>query len=471
METTPQDIPAPRDALGPFQRLGEAIRSLQFKGTALVAVLTLSVTGIVAGYLVRSGRELVQTEHQLHLVQVAKMLAKAAGTTMQTGELNALQRLADESANGEPLLYVMFSDDQGRPLVSSENRKTAAFRGIKVESVAKAPVPGKPVPRNGSDEVPVFLDVTYPVTIRLDGPDVDAAQPNQKLLGYVRTGMSADGWQTTMSSRLDWLVGVGILGGLAAIPMGFLLIRRIVSPLEGLAQAMLRFSQGQLDVRSPVLRRDEIGRLAEAFNRMADQHQHTHERIVRLNAELEKRVVQRTQQLRELASREPLTGLFNRRHFNEMLERRFAEAQRYETDLSCLMIDLDGFKIVNDEFGHHVGDEVLQITANMITAQLRSSDVPARYGGDEFIALLPQTDVDRARVLVERIMERFQKELSAKLPHLRVTMSVGIASLPSPDIHDADGLVRLSDHALYEAKSSGKNRVVTALGATRTSAI
>ena len=135
----------------------------------------------------------------------------------------------------------------------------------------------------------------------------------------------------------------------AVIPLGFLLIRRIVSPLATVTHAMRRFSEGRLDVRSGVRRSDEIGRLAATFNCMADQHQRTHERIVRLNADLEDRVARRTKQLRELAVREPLTGLFNRRHFNEMLAQRFSEATRYDGDLSCLMLDLDDFKSVNDE--------------------------------------------------------------------------------------------------------------------------
>jgi diguanylate cyclase (GGDEF)-like protein len=225
---------------------------------------------------------------------------------------------------------------------------------------------------------------------------------------------------------------------------------------------MLRFSKGELDVRGPKGRRDEIGRLAMAFNRMADQHQQSHDRIVRLNAELEQRVAHRTRQLRELAAREPLTGLYNRRHFGEVLERSFAEALRYDNDLSCIMLDLDDFKNVNDAFGHQVGDELLVFMATTIMSQLRAADIPARVGGDEFVVLLPQTGVDRAYVLGERIVEKFTHEGTECFPQLRVGVSVGVAGLRTEGVVDTESLIRSADRALYEAKAAGTNVVVAA---------
>jgi diguanylate cyclase (GGDEF)-like protein len=164
----------------------------------------------------------------------------------------------------------------------------------------------------------------------------------------------------------------------------------------------------------------------------------------------------RTHQLRELASREPLTGLYNRRHFNETLERCLSEALRYDGDLSCVMIDLDHFKSVNDKFGHHAGDEILVLAANTITNQLRSADVAARFGGDEFILLLPQTDADHATVLTERICEQFRRLLAERIPRVETEMSVGIASVRGGQVTDSDALVRLADHALYQAKADRK---------------
>jgi diguanylate cyclase (GGDEF)-like protein len=246
-----------------------------------------------------------------------------------------------------------------------------------------------------------------------------------------------------------------------AIPLGFMLVRQIISPLEDVAQAMRRFSTGELDVRSAIRRRDEIGRLAETFNKMADEHQKAHENLTRFNTELEDRVARRTLQLRELASRDSLTGLYNRRHFNELLQTRLAEALRYNSELTCVMIDLDNFKTVNDVFGHQVGDDLLMIASSAVKQELRASDVAARFGGDEFIILLPQTDVQQAHVLVNRIAERFRRECAVRCPRVPIGMSIGAASLRSLRQLDATGLVRAADDALYRAKAAGKNCIVS----------
>ena len=222
------------------------------------------------------------------------------------------------------------------------------------------------------------------------------------------------------------------------------------------------FSAGQLQVRATPRRADEIGQIQAAFNRMADQHERNHNRVLRLNSELEERVARRTHQLRELAARDPLTGLYNRRHFNEMLEQQLAEAQRYGTDLSCLMIDLDNFKAVNDSQGHQRGDHLLIVAAQTIRDQLRGSDVAARFGGDEFVVLLPQTDGDRARVLGERVMAQFATESSRDNVGALATLSVGIASYQQLEQRDAGALIRAADRALYRAKSAGRNRLVVA---------
>ena len=441
----------------------DTLSTLQFKATALVVVLTLSVTAAVAGYLLQSSGQLAREQHDEQMVNAAALLAKAAAGPMADGDSDALKALAIESANGFPLLYVIFSGVDGAQLAVAQHRNVEILQKLRGDPADRVPVPGIPVIHAGTDEAPVFLDVTYPITHSEPEWGTSTRHPT-RLLGYVRTGMVANAWHRSMSDKLDLLIGVGVLALIVAIPLGFLVIRRIVAPLDGLAAAMLEFSQGDLDVRSRVVRRDEIGRLANAFNQMADQHQQTHGRIVRLNAELEERVAHRTQQLRELASRDPLTGLHNRRHFNETLTQRFAEAARYESDLSCIMIDLDEFKAANDAFGHQVGDDLLVLTARTLTDQLRSADVAARYGGDEFVVLLPQTDARQAHTLSERISERFSREVAEHFPEIPVSMSIGVASLLTTKAEDAESLVRVADRALYEAKAAGKNRLVSAVG-------
>lgn len=166
--------------------------------------------------------------------------------------------------------------------------------------------------------------------------------------------------------------------------------------------------------------------------------------------------------LREMAITDPLTGLANRRYFSEQLTRQFSEANRYDVDLSCCMIDLDHFKQLNDTFGHQVGDELICLVATSIQDICRSSDIAARYGGDEFVLLLPQTTAEEAVATVERIRYEVARRCdSHEKIRLPVTLSIGVASLKQDFPDSADGLVTMADRALYVAKEHGKNCVVS----------
>lgn len=432
-----------------------SLMSLQFKATTLVVALTLSVTAAASSYLLRSSLELARQDHEQGLVRLAAMVARAAADPLARGDSARLAVLVEDVADGRPLLYAVFTDPEGQELAAAVDGTSIDMAQLRSTVLSDA-VPGRAVYRRLPFEGPDCLDVRYPIRVDRHSPSTSESSETS-LLGYVQVGTLANTWHHWMSSKLDLLIGIGVLAAGIAIPLGFLLVRRIVSPLEGLSATMHRFSLGHLSVRSPVRRHDEIGHLALAFNRMADQHEQTHQRIVKLNTDLERRVAQRTKQLRELAARDPVTGLYNRRHFKEMLERGFSEAIRYRKDLSCIMIDIDDFKAINDNFGHHIGDEVISLAAATITGELRTSDNSARFGGDEFVILLPHTDEGRAFVLAERIAQRFGEELAAMLPQVNTGLSMGIASLESTQVVDAEALVQAADRALYRAKAAGKN--------------
>ncbi len=168
------------------------------------------------------------------------------------------------------------------------------------------------------------------------------------------------------------------------------------------------------------------------------------------------------EQLKAMAETDHLTGLKNRRSFAETLTRYFSEATRYGFDLTCCMCDLDHYKQINDTLGHQIGDQILQITAEIITNCLRTSDVGARYGGDEMVLLLPHTDLDHGRSVVERIAEQLSvRTANHPVLHHAVTLSIGVASLAANHPTSGDSLVSMADRALYCAKEAGKNRVMT----------
>jgi diguanylate cyclase (GGDEF)-like protein len=167
------------------------------------------------------------------------------------------------------------------------------------------------------------------------------------------------------------------------------------------------------------------------------------------------------EKLKRMATTDALTGLNNRRYFSEQLERQFSEAVRYDTDLCCCMIDLDHYKQLNDSLGHQVGDEILQLMARRIDDCLRSSDIAARYGGDEFVLLLPHTSSAEAHAVVRRLRESMA-EVTREHAKIRtpVTLSIGVASLRDDFPATADALVSMADRALYRAKELGKDRIM-----------
>ena len=170
-------------------------------------------------------------------------------------------------------------------------------------------------------------------------------------------------------------------------------------------------------------------------------------------------------QVEEMAATDPLTKLYNRRHFGKVLEQLFGEAQRYGTDLACVMIDLDGYKQLNDTYGHQVGDQLLVIAGKVISANLRRSDVAARYGGDEFVLLLPRTSAPEAAAVAQRIRDEFFQASAAVLKRERgTTMSIGVGSLGTGQPAHADQLVAVADAALYRAKDGGRDRISVSKG-------
>lgn len=163
-----------------------------------------------------------------------------------------------------------------------------------------------------------------------------------------------------------------------------------------------------------------------------------------------------------LAVTDPLSGLFNRRRFADVLRREFALTKRYKNELSCILLDLDLFKRINDRYGHEAGDTVLQEVSRAIVEGLREVDVPARYGGEEFVILLPHTNRANASIVAERLRKRIADiKFQFETDSVQVTASFGVASVSDtlgPD--DADRLVKRADQALYHAKAQGRDCVV-----------
>ncbi len=155
-----------------------------------------------------------------------------------------------------------------------------------------------------------------------------------------------------------------------------------------------------------------------------------------------------------------LTGLYNRRGLFDIGQREVERAQRFERPLTAIMLDIDLFKKVNDRYGHYTGDQVLCVIAERCTEELRKMDLFARYGGEEFAALLPETELEAAQAIAERLRQCIgDHPIKTERGTHTITISLGVAQI-TPDIQDLTDLLDTADQALYTAKQGGRNCVV-----------
>jgi diguanylate cyclase (GGDEF)-like protein len=202
-----------------------------------------------------------------------------------------------------------------------------------------------------------------------------------------------------------------------------------------------------------------IRRLREVQAAVATQKQTLEEANQALHEQISQ-IHDLQEKLREQANRDSLTGLFNRRYLEGTLERELSRCKREGTPLTMLLLDIDHFKLVNDTYGHPAGDEVLRVFARVLQESARAEDIVCRYGGEEFLLVLPKMPLAIARARAALLLETFRKTpVDFEARRIRVTTSIGIASVPGHGT-TVQELVRSADQALYRAKSGGRDRVV-----------
>ena len=220
-----------------------------------------------------------------------------------------------------------------------------------------------------------------------------------------------------------------------------------------------------------VRQKQQVERLAEEYKRQKEIALEMTEKFAKANKDLlqaQKEISSKNQKLESvnkklerLSITDGLTGFFNHRHMHTLLENEIHRAKRYELRLTCMMVDLDRFKEINDTHGHLAGDRVLQKVTEIIRRNIRDTDMPTRYGGDEFLIILPHTGEDRAHFLAKRIHnEILAYRFKTDTGEFQQTVSIGIAFFPHPKANTKEQFIKLVDEALYQAKEAGRNRVV-----------
>ena len=259
---------------------------------------------------------------------------------------------------------------------------------------------------------------------------------------------------TNMTRRV---LAIGLVASLLASALAWLAARRLSEDLYALARAASAVESGTPDARIPSTQSNrEVRRLSGALSSMTL-------RLLAAREAMEEKVRLRTLEL-EAANRaldlqartDALTGLLNRRGFETQMAFALALARRSGRPLGLITLDVDHFKRVNDTYGHEAGDEVLHRLARALQTRLRDADVVARLGGEEFVALLPDTDLHNAQCFAQTLIAAFAR---AEDPVVgRITVSAGVTALRGRDDSDKD-MLRRADAALYEAKRQGRNRV------------
>lgn len=232
----------------------------------------------------------------------------------------------------------------------------------------------------------------------------------------------------------------------------FLVMRKAVGCLELLSNHPNRFDEIEYN----------LGLLVAAHLSSSLENVLTRQELATANARLrdhDLRLTQLNEKLQQLAHTDEATGLFNKRRLFEQLEMEVARARRYGETFSCLMIDVDDFKQINDTHGHQAGDEVLRQIGALLRRTLRVTDFVARYGGEEFTVILPRTNSAGAYRVAENLRSTFMShEFALASTPIRITVSIGVACCTTFDRLDAQQIILRADNALYRAKRSGKNQ-------------
>jgi diguanylate cyclase (GGDEF)-like protein len=286
-----------------------------------------------------------------------------------------------------------------------------------------------------------------------------------QVIGAIAASLSTRALEEKISEMTLESILLAFVTGLAGALLGFWLANQITIPLSELAHGADQMSKGNLSIRVNPRSNDEVGQLAKVFNLMAASIQEREMALRDLAVGLEKTVEERTAVLREqtvvleqMAITDPLTRIFNRRHFFTLAENEMEKATRYKRPLAIILIDADHFKRINDTYGHPFGDQILINLATMIQGNIRTMDILARYGGEEFVLLMPETGIAAALSTAERL-----RKIIAETPqahngkNVKLSISLGVACCDENAEPDITVLVARADQALYESKRRGRN--------------
>ncbi len=407
---------------------------------ALVLASTLLVTLTVSTVLtLRAQKAQILEETHRRGVELSQLIAQNLAYSVVGYNYTAIELIAREMLKNDDIDYVRVASAKGN-------------------TMAEVGSPQDPGPNR----------VTFTQNIRI----------NNEIVGELYLGLSTKRIVKQLEVQQEASFARQFLVILTIMAVEFLALSYIiVRPMGIIARALSAgANSGSAPQRIPITSKDEFGELAVQFNslhgELDDAHRKLQSRVDLANEELKtaneqlllhaEELKQVNRDLQHLSVTDPLTGLYNRRHFEKLMENEVALSIRNDETNSIILIDIDNFKKVNTEHGHTAGDELLRAVADIINARLRKTDVACRYGGDEFFVLCRRATIANAVAVADELQHAVtDTALKVDTGEIPITLSMGVATIPGTQpVRTADEFFRCADLALSECKRRGRNQVI-----------
>ncbi len=415
----------------------------------LVTVLALSL-GLTGWYSIKQQEQDIYEKIQVHGTNLARITAISLTYSVIGYDYHTIQLLLDELVKSEDISYAILINSNGNTMAESKSKSATKF-GVKF----------------GLLDTNENMFTTFKQDIVFDNKiiaQLTLSHDNSKIINQLKDH------QLSIIKKeilLILLITIGVFLALSYI---------IIKPITVISNAM----DGNIDEHGNILNNinynanDEFGLLASQFNIMRGKlntvTEQLRSKIVHANEELEiqnsqlksqsEKLTEANEKLELLTVTDALTGLYNRRHFDFLLNNELSFADRHDEIFSMIIFDIDFFKSINDTHGHNGGDIVLNKVAVMMQTQLRKSDIACRIGGEEFAVICRHTTIDQSRIIAEKLRSNFeQTNITVNNKTIRITASFGVVTYFDSNIKTPDEFYHNADAAMYYSKEHGRNCV------------
>ncbi len=457
-------------------------KTLGLKFVSFTAVIILIIATFFSWFIIREERTLLKEELFKRGISITKSIATNCQYGVYTENFEILNTFTTSAVAEKDVVYALIANKEGLILAHSDPTKVGSTFNFEKE-IGDVKIKQSSWIKNQS-----VYDITMLVkldtgklktTTGLSGFAVDdllkrGIRVKDELIGFVSVGVSDSYLESRFAQMKENIFIYTLVIIIAGIILSMLFANKIVSPVKELSKVASAIAGGDLDQRVNYFSDDEIGDLALVFNKMGEDIKTSRQEIENYSKNLENMVHDRTLDIeranselketkelyRKLSIIDGLTGIYNRRYFDEILTKEFERVKRYSRPISLMMIDLDFFKKFNDKYGHPAGDHILKQLTELLSKFIRTVDFLARYGGEEFVIVLFETEKKDAIILAERLVKTVaQKRFTGfgNIPDLHLTISVGVGNFPE-DAKLKEELIKKADDALYQAKTLGRNR-------------